>query len=320
MRRAINDSICICLTPLHVLIARRIYEKKGIKFSKGIYLSYVDNDKNRFYVDEMRAFCEAVDDVLLPSEDSYGSLKHLAMYVRRLQFRLKFSAYRHVRDVYTGTSINHYLYALLSAIKFSRLVTFDDGVENIKTDSALKIKEKPSAKLFLWLSGITYGRDRMLSKSSLHYSIYNAINVYTKTEKIDLLGVTVPSKQSHPFTKVVKIFLGPPPEVSKDVADVISRSLLAIQPDGYIAHPREVIHRIQTITYIDTHLVAEHYILNLLTEDPTTTCEVYGYEGSALLNLAGMSRVKVFSVMPSESGNENIRRMMQSSGVNLMAA
>lgn len=316
----ITESLCICLTPLHVLIARGIYEKKGVKFSKGIYLSYVDNDKSRFYADEMHQFCETTDYLLLPSEDTYVWPKRLHIFIRRLHYRIKFSVYGKVRFVYTGTSINHYLYALLSAIKFSHLVTYDDGVENIKADSILKTKEKFSAKIFLLLSGITYWRDKLISESTLHYAIYNGINVYTKTEKINLLRATLPSKQHHQLSKVVKIFLGPPPEVSKDVADVISRSLLAIQPDGYIAHPREVIHRIQTITYIDTHLVAEHYILNLLNEDPAILCEVYGYEGSALLNLAGISRIKVFSVMPSESGNENIRGMMQSSGVNLMAA
>lgn len=314
-----TESLCICLTPLHVLIAREIYEKKGVKFSKGIYLSYVDNDKSRFYADEMHQFCETADYVSLPSEDSYVWPKRLHMWIRRLRYRVKFSAYGKVRFVYTGTSINHYLYALLSALKFSHLVTYDDGVENIKAESVLKTKEKFSAKIFLLLSGISYWRDKLIDESTLHYSIYNGINVYTKTEKINLLRATLPSKQ-HQLSKVVKIFLGPPPEVSKAVTDVISSSLLAIKPDGYIAHPREVSHRIAAQTYIHTHLVAEHYILSLLNENPAVSCEVYGYEGSALFNLAGNHRIKVFSVMASEPDNQNIRQMMKSSGINFLYA
>jgi len=316
--KKMTESLCICLTPLHVLIARGIYEKSGVKFSKGIYLNYVDNDKNRFYADEMHKFCEVVDYVLLPSEDTYFWPKHLHIFIRRLNYRFKFSIYGNVRFVYTGTSNNHYLYALLSAINFNNLVTYDDGVENIKADSILKIKEKISAKIFLLLSGITYWRDKLISESTLHYSIYNGINVYSKTEKIDFMMTILPSNNHHQLIKVIKIFLGPPPEVSKAVADVISNSILAIKPDGYIAHPREIIHRIATLNYINTHLVAEHYIINSLNENPTVSYEVYGYEGSALLNLAGIHRIKVFSVMESEPDNQKMRKMMKSSGINFL--
>jgi hypothetical protein len=312
------ESLCICLTPLHVLIAQKIYEKKGVKFSKGIYLSYLDNNKNRFYADEMHQFCESTELILLPSEASYFCPKHLHIFIRRLYFRIKFSAYSNVSTIYTGTSINHYLYALLSGLKFNHLVTYDDGVENIKANSVLKTKEKFSAKLFLLSSGITYWRDKLISESSLHYSIYNGTNVYEKTEKIEFLSATFPIQQHVQPSKVVKIFLGPPPEVSSSVEEVISKSILAIKPDGYIAHPREVNFRNEVLTYINTNLVAEHYILNLLNNEPAVSCEVYGYEGSALLNLASIPRIKVVSVMESEPDKKNIREMMKSYGINFL--
>lgn len=313
-----NPSLCICLTPLHVLIAAKISEFEGVKFSKGVYLTYTDNDKSKFYAKEMEQFCLSVDYVLLPSETSYSTLKHLHIFVRRLYFRLKFSKYGKANKVYTGTSINHYLFALLSAIDFDRLITFDDGITNIKINSDLKRKDKWTAKLFLLLSGITYWREKLISKSSLHYSIYSTPNVFANVKSIKLLNFKSKADLVSTDSESIKVFLGSPPEFSVDVWKLISDSIDNVQPNGYLPHPREIEKRISNVDYIDTALVAEHYVLNLLSENPNMQCELYGYEGSALLNLAGQDRINVFSVMPLSNENSDLINLMKSAGVSFI--
>ena len=315
-----NSNICVCLTPLHVLVATRIAELEGIKFTKGIYLTYTNNDKSKFYAKEMEQFCLSVDYVLLPSEKSYSRHKHIHIFLRRLYYRLKFAKYGKVSSVYTGTSINHYLFALLSAINFDRLITFDDGIINIKQNSDLKLKDKWSAKLFLLLSGITYWREKLISKSNLHYSIYTTPNAFANVKSIKLLNFKTKADLVSTDSKLIKVFLGSPPEFSVDVWKIISDSIEKIQPNGYLPHPREIEKRVSNVKYIDTALVAEHYVLNLLSEGPNVQYELYGYEGSALLNLAGQERVKVFSVMPLSNENSDLINLMKSAGVSFIDA
>lgn len=313
-----NNNICICLTPLHVLIAERIASFEGIQFTRGIYLTYTNNEKSKYYAKEMEKFCISVDYVLLPSETNYSKPKHVHIFLRRLHFRLKFSKYGKVDYVYTGTSINHYLYALLSAINFNRLITFDDGIINIKQNSALKIKDNCKVKLFLLLSGITYWNERFFSKSSMHYSIYSTPNVFSNVKTINLLNFENKNEKGITDKIVFKLFLGSPPELSTDVWNIIGKFINHIKPNGYLPHPREVEKKITNINYIDTKLVAEHYVLNLLSENSNMECELYGYEGSALLNLAGQDRIKVYSVMPRTKDNSDLIALMKSAGVCFM--
>lgn len=313
-----NPSLCICLTPLHVLIAAKVSEFEEIMFSKGVYLTYTDNDKSKYYAKEMERFCLSVDYVLLPNETSYLALKHLHIFARRLYFRLKFSKYRKANKVYTGTSINHYLFSLLSAVNFNKLITFDDGITNIKLNSDLKRKDKWPAKLFLLFSGITYWTEKLISKSSLHYSIYSTPNVFANVKSIKLLDLKSKGDLGTNSSKVINVFLGSPPEFSADVWKIISDSIDKIQPNGYLPHPREIEKRISNVNYIDTAFVAEHYVLNLLSENPNLQCELYGYEGSALLNLAGQDRIKVFSVMPYSNENSDLINLMKLAGVSFI--
>lgn len=313
-----NKSLCICLTPLHVLIAARIAEHEGIKFDRGVYLANTNNEKNKFYAKEMDLFCNTVDFILLPNETSFSKLRHLHIYLSRLYFRIKFTKYCRFNTVYLGNSIHNYLFALLSAISFFRCVTFDDGILNIKTNSELKRKDKSTSKLFLYLSGITFSKEKLISKSNLHYSIYSNPNVFGNVKIIHLLDVDRQAANIVSETKIVKIFLGSPPEFSSDIWKIIGESVKKIQPDGYLPHPREVEKKIFNVKYIDTKYVAEHYVLNLLSESSNVQCELYGYEGSALLNLAGQERIKVFSVMSQNDENLELIHLMKSAGVNFI--
>ena len=224
------DSLCVCLTPLHVLIASRICALNGVKFTKGVYITYTDNDKSKFYASELEKLCGTMDYVLLPSENSLSTPKHWHIFIRRLRYRLKFSNYPAVHVLYTGTSINSYLNALLSAVHFKKLVTFDDGILNIKDNSELKIKTKWSAKLYLLMSGITFYTEKIISNSTLHYSIYDTKNVFDHVKKIDLLSTTNDQNQSRGAVKVVKIFLGSPPEADAEIWNNIAKSIAEIQP------------------------------------------------------------------------------------------
>lgn len=312
------NNLCICLTPLQVLIASRVAAHEGIKFSRGVYLSNTNNEKNKFYAKEMEQYCNAVDYILLPNETNFSTLRHLHIFVRRIYFRLKFIKYRKFDTVYTGNSIHNYLFALLSSINFSRCITFDDGILNIKSDSELKRKDKWTSQIFLILAGITYSKGKLIAESSLHYSIYSTPNVFGNVKNITLLNVENKSSLIPYEAKIIKIFFGSPPEFPASIWQIISNSIAKIQPDGYLPHPREVQKKIFNVSYIETKFIAEHYVLNLLSENPNIQCELYGYEGSALLNLSGQDRIRVFSVMPLSNENSDLINLMKAAGVIFM--
>jgi hypothetical protein len=168
------------------------------------------------------------------------------------------------------------------------------------------------------LSGITYWREKLISKLNLHYSIYSTPNVFANVKSIKLLNFKTKADFASTDSKLIKVFLGSTPEFSVDVWKIISDSIEQIQPNGYLPHPREIEKRVSNVNYVDTALVAEHYVLNLLSEDPNVQCELYGYEGSALLSLAGQDRIKVFSVMPFSNENSDLINLMKSAGVSFI--
>lgn len=310
------NSLCVCFTPLNVLIARRVAEINNTKFSKGVFITSVDSDKQKYYANIMQEFCETVDYLIVPSDDSHFKPRHLSILYRRIKYRTLFRRYSKAKNIYMATSYSDHVFELLSAISFSNLYTFDDGLINIFNDGSLVRTYDLKAKVFLLLAGVRYWPSKFINETILHYTIYDAKNSFNPTQFVEL--TTESHTSSRTKTEIRKIFLGALPEASEEMWRLIKDSISEIKPDGYLAHPREKVKKIKHIEYISTPLVAEDYVLTEMKNNLNLFYEVYGYDSSALFNLAKVHGVKVVSVLPNNPENAALRTLMEASGINLL--
>jgi N-acetyllactosaminide alpha-2,3-sialyltransferase len=309
------NSLCVCFTPLNVLIARRVAEINNTKFSKGVFITSVDTEKQRYYANVMQEFCESVDYLIVATDDSHFRPRHLSILFRRIKYRKLFQKYSPLDAIYVAASYNDYLFELLSGIDFKHFYTFDDGLVNIYDDGTLIRHFGWRAKIFLKLAGVKYWPARIRETSELHYTIYKAKHSFSKTQFVELTPAT---KSSSRGAEVKKIFLGALPEASEEMWRLIRNSVNEIKPHGYLAHPREKIKKIENVEYINTPLVAEDYVLTEMENNSNLFFEVYGYDSSALFNLAKVHGVKVISVLPNNPENAALRNLMQVSGIDFL--
>lgn len=313
--------LCICLTPLHVLIARRIAGGERRRFSTGLFVTSADNDKQRHYAQRMREFCDAVEYRVLPGEHSYRGPKLPAVWLRRLKYRWLLRRAGRFSAVYAPSSNNHYVYILLAALHFDELVSYDDGLLNINPDSPLfRAPTRWRARVFLRLAGVGYWPERIRERAARHYSIYDAQNICSRVVRLGLLEGA--AGQGQGGGTVDRILLGPAPEAGAAVFDALRRAALRFSVGRYLPHPRETRPVLDGLECVQTPLVAEDYVLGRLEADPGLRFEIYGYDSAALVNLAAVPRVRAFSLLQQAApsrGAPPLGGLMRSCGVELIA-
>jgi beta-galactosamide-alpha-2,3-sialyltransferase len=314
-----STHLCVCLTPLHVLTARRIAELRGMPFSAGVYITSTDNHKQRHYLNVMREFCTVAEGVLVPDEDSYGRPKHYSIWKRRLKYRIAFRRFGRLDSVHVPSSNNHYVYMLLSAIRFSELVTFDDGLLNVNPDSPLfRIPTRRRAMIFLLLAGVKFWPERIRARASRHYTLYDLENICARVRRIQLIGESGKVPASGGESALTRVLVGSAPEAGAEAWRILKAAAQQLRPDVYLPHPREKQRLIEGIRYLETPLVAEEYILDELKANPDLAFQVYGYDSTVLINLAHTPRIEVFSLLSDSAGSSGLWSLMKKAGVEMM--
>jgi N-acetyllactosaminide alpha-2,3-sialyltransferase len=311
--------LCVCLTPLHVLTARRIAELRGMPFSAGIYITSADNHKQRHYLEVMREFCATAENVTVPDEDSYGRPKHYSIWRRRLKYRLAFRRFGPLGSIYVPSSNNHYVYMLLSAVHFSELVTFDDGLLNVNPDSPLfRLPTRFRAMIFLLMAGVKYWPERIRARATSHYSLYDLENICTRVRRIQLIGESGRAPALGDEASFMRILVGSAPEAGAEAWRILEAAARQLRLDAYLPHPREKRRLIDGIRYLETPLVAEDYILNELKANPNLAFQIFGYDSTVLINLARTPRIEVFSLLNDAAGTSGLWSLMKKAGVGML--
>jgi hypothetical protein len=210
--------------------------------------------------------------------------------------------------------VNHYVFALLSAVGFDELETFDDGLINIQRDSLLVTRRTDAAaRAFLLAAGVRYWPEKIRATAARHYSIYEVENVCPRAVFVQLAPRSdeVPSSTGGP---VFKLLLGPPPEVGDAVWRAVETAAKEVGPDAYIAHPRDAGQRLVHLPRLQSLLVAEDYVLGRLQSEPLLRVEIYGYQSSALVNLARTPRVACYEIAVGNA-TAGLQEIMKKSGV-----
>jgi len=313
-----KDSLCICLTPLHVLTAEKVSESTGQPFDKGIYFSYNSDSKTEHYYNKMTSFCKESEFVLLPNDNMNSPFKHLKILVQRWKFFFRFAYFSKFKDVYLPTSYNTYLMILLAITRKSRTHTFDDGILNIAYEEIVSPYRAKSlfAKVYEKLTGVFYSIDDLVKRSKEHYSIYPAAqNVCTNVKEISLLDAYVPEAEQK---NIKRIFIGPAPEADDELWHKVNKKIQEVMPDEFLPHPRDIHQKAKNVHYTQTHLIAEDYVISQLEQNPNSAIEVYGLQSSALIHLAKLPNVVVFSFIDNNPQNDFMRRLLSNYGVEMI--
>lgn len=312
-----HDSLCICLTPLHVLIAEKVSEATGQHFDKGVYFSYNSDSKTEHYYNKMASFCKESEFVLLPNDKINSPIKHIKILLQRWKFSFRFAYFSKFKNVYFPTSYNTYLMILLAITRRTKTHTFDDGILNIAYEEIISPYRSKSffAKVYEKLTGVFYSIDDLVKRSKEHYSIYpTSQNVCANVKEVSLLRPSAIHQGEQENIK--RIFIGPAPEADDEVWRKVNNKIEEVMPDEFLPHPRDIHQKAKNVHYTQTHLIAEDYVISQLEQNPNIAIEVYGLQSSALIHLAKLPNVVVFSFIDNNPGNSFLIHLMSIYGVN----
>jgi len=297
------------------LIAEKIAQHTGQLFDKGIYFSYNNDLKTRHYLNRMSSFCKESEFVLLPNDGIKSPVKHIKIFVQRWMFCFRFSYCSAYRNVYLPTSYNTYLMILLAIIRKRKIHTFDDGILNIAYEEIISPYRSKSlvAKIYEKFTGVFYSIDELVKQSQRHYSIYTAAqNVCANVQEINFLD-SVGTQGGR--NNIRRIFIGPPPEAGEDVWNQLNNKILEVRPDEFLPHPRDIHQKAKNVRYTETHLIAEDYVISELGKDENSAFEIFGLQSSALIHLAKLPNVTVFSFIDDNPKNAFLIKLMSMYGV-----
>lgn len=195
----------------------------------------------------------------------------------------------------------------------AQIITFDDGTLHISPNVFAKRLAHPEGggaldRMLRARLGIRDARE-YIGLSAKHYTIYDAIpNVMSNAEYIPLFAHRELQQGQSPCTATRRIFIGQPIYELEDrsaelCASITQRVIEAYDIDGYVPHPREDYY-VDGVSYIDTNMIFEDYILEEMRLHPDTRYEVYSFCSSCLLNLWGIrdmveERLRFVSIKPN---------------------
>lgn len=281
-------SLIMCVTPLQMIIAKKIIELKSEENFDLIVIALSDNEKYRYYYERLKRLCVA--EIYYSTEQG---IKGFLNFIKILKIN---KLDRQYQNLYLASIDSRHFQYVLSKNKKANVYTFDDGTVNIIPHSLYYLNSKPKLfKRVVWRGlGIKCYMEDIKKLSLLHYTIYKDVpNIIAKTQLIKLykdydstLTLT---------NRVVKIYLGQPLEEISDIftIDYIAQALKKLHVDFYYPHPRENSIPKGEYKVIASQLVFEDYIVTYLRDNPKVQVHVYSFISSTILNIVSLDRVEV---------------------------
>lgn len=307
------SNIIVCMTPLQALIAERIIENDSKNSYDLIYITYYNQEKNKYYYDRI----------------SKKANKAKFLYVKKnffTFFRITLTLlndYENLyNELYVATIHDKYCHFLSSKVKYKKLKTYDDGFGNIYPNSVFYQKAHQSflKKCILYILGINKSMQKIRAESEEHVTIYkNTSNIIGATKYIELfddLKIT-PNNQ-----KQVSFFLGQPlKELNENFNDSFINDIISkIKVDYYVPHPAEKYKIVGDVDIVKTDLIFEDFLIEKLNNCEISNVIIYSFFSTALFNLNNYKGVKVISVYNSLIRQEyfDIYNFIEANGIDTL--
>lgn len=285
-------NLIICMTPLQMLIAEKIINKKGLKDNVLFVVAYSDNDKFRYYYDRLSQKC-VLSYFFKINENNLFTRLFSMLKLKKIVSSLSIQNFN---SCYLASIDCSYIQLITSNTKFEHIYTFDDGTINIiKTSSYYSDKKICFLERVLRLIlNIKHTVSFYRKNSRLHYSIFDNENIIQHVEKIEIVPNNSTPTEDHNSFSIVKFFIGQPlPEIhipQKKLIDFLNYENI----NYYFPHPREKLE-LDCVNYITTDKIFEEYLADYLSENPTKLVYIYTFFSSVALSAKNIHRVKVIS-------------------------
>ncbi|MDO7463457.1 glycosyltransferase family 52 [Acinetobacter baumannii] len=293
----VNKSLIVCSTPLHMLIAERIVDLYPNDRFDLLIVTDTINEKYKFYMDRLAKRCNSSVVFEMDSSSTFNYIKNFLYFKKVLRERsLNYDKY------FVVNITSRYIQYLLSIKECEgKLYTFDDGLANIYKYGSMYNEGKPSfINNIVWkVLGVKKYSKEIKKEIKLHYTIFKDIpNIVANTKYISLLE-DCGNKVSGNEELVRRIFLGQPlTDITAENNNKMLFSMLdSLNIDYYFRHPREKIEQANfKASIVETNLIFEDYIMDVLKKEENVLFEVYTFSSSAAVNVASLGRVKVFFI------------------------
>lgn len=299
-------SIIICATPLQAMIAERIVALHPDEEFRVIILTTPKSklDKIKYYGDRLISKCHS--GVIQEDIFARADMTKLRYIVQLVYLLLKFTLKFGFPDkVYVSSYDRVPVQILLSRLRGKpEVYTFDDGLVDL-LPSTYRLSRTGTRRgifnrLFLVPSGLQI-RDWVVA----HYSYLSGENTNHKCLRpVSLFSEfgAVGAEGKERYEELV-CFLGQPayefcPNANQRGKEVTEAVVKDLGCSLYLPHPRESYH-IDGVSYIDTLLIAEDYLLQDLEKHPNRCYTIYSYFSTTLMNLKDHPRIKAISCRPA---------------------
>lgn len=288
-----NKALFLCYTPLQMVIAEKIIQKNSLVDFDTFVFCEKENDKYNYYYHRLQILSN--NSVIFFQKPKNKFLNMLNFFCFKKFYKRSFMNKTRYEAFYLASIDNRFFqYVISKSIGDFDILTFDDGLANIIQNSIYLNSESFFKKAVLYLMGVRYFTHDLWCKSSKHYSIYRDIpNVFFNVENIHLFesGSTISDKE----VKEIKIFLGQP---FNEVFDSSSKQYIAkiiklFSIDYYFPHPREREPFIGESEIINTSLIFEDYIVDLMEENPNLRLKLYAITSGAVLNFINNPNIEI---------------------------
>lgn len=308
-------NLIICTTPFQVLMAEKIIDLYPNEKFYGIMIVVVKNEKFDYYLERFFSRC---DNGFYLLDDS---LNKISIVKKIILLRWKCFFLPKIDKVFFANLNSNRIQAILNSISFNKIETFDDGLGNLN-GTVLNNRDmgivKKIIKYFLYPK---YSVSDIRNKSVKHYTVYkNSKNIIDNTCYLSLFAVEK-TKLRNDDCVSYSILLGQPlNELCNNYFNYGSfvRYLFdKYSIEYYFPHPRET-EIIQDITYLNTNLIIEDYILHKLQNEQCKFV-IYTFFSGSVLSMLNLKNIEIISIKPRECPELDIHySVIESYGVPIL--
>lgn len=291
-------NLLVCMTPLQALIAEKIIKHDPYNQYDLIYITYYNEEKNKFYYNRLSKFVRRSDFLYL-KKSFFDFLYKSYVLLKRYDGQYE--------DLYLATIHDKYCHLLASKVNYKNLKTYDDGFGNIYPNSPFYQESYRSflKSIIFSILGIGYNMELIKNKSLEHITIYKGMsNIIKNTKYIQLFDVASTDFGAS-GRRSVSIFLGQPlRERNRIYNDKFVENIVSnLNVDYYAPHPAEDYTISNDIEVIRSNLIFEDFIIKKIENNEFSEVIVYSYFSTTLFNLKNHNKIKVVSVY-----NSSLRR------------
>lgn len=295
-KKQVKRDLFMCVTPLQILIARRIIESQSYDGEKPdlVLVALSRSDKYTHYFEKVSPYCRRCIKI------------QKLMFPFNLYYIARYFFNKNYNRLYLASIDASFFQLLISFVNFLEIRTFDDGTANITGSSAYYHDPKGlifnAKRMAFWLAGNRYSRKRIINESKEHYTIYPGFkNICENTKCVELISdVNVETgRKQRSITIVLGTCYGQAaksPGLEDKLIKELESYVKSIDGDKvyYIPHPRDERNIFREIEQINDQRISEEIISDFVRDGDQVT--LIGFASSVQFSFLNNNKVENISL------------------------